>query len=345
MTTDYAKLRERAAQEVTSELAKVKDPFLRRAAAEEVRDQAHMDLSSLKEERKRLIAAAALYEFRPNLHDEFGIGRVHLRRLAMLHLRGLDARDDWITPPPWPADRVKAARAAGVPHPENVVEEAAKVAARYEYAEARRAAAVAHLEAAQEAVRTAGGRVKVDPLERPDFDTIRETARKEIVEEFATLAAGPEERLRRAADAVDQAEEEAAALLPERDAALSTLAFYTTARGVYLSAGLSRQGMARVLERALHLPRGSKLPVRADQPAAARGAGVRFVPDAAKELPRLATAYEAAQARRSAAIEVRDSAVLVLHAAPYGWSRTQLADAIDRDPKVVARVVAPEENS
>ncbi|AWI32620.1 hypothetical protein [Streptomyces tirandamycinicus] len=342
-STDYAKLRAAAKAEVNAELAEVKDPFERRTVAEEIRDQAHMELASRRSEWQQLIAAAALYEYAPQLHERFGITRTHLKRLAMSELLG--GLEDPVSPPSWPADRAKAAADAGIPHPKNVVDQAAAVAERYEYAEARRGAALAHLEAAHEAVRTAGGRVAVEALERPDFDAIREQARKEIVEEFAKLAVSPEERLRRAAEAVDQAEEEAATLLPERDAAVCSLAFYTTARGVYYSAGINRNSLKRVLTRALGLPRDSEPPKRADQPAAARAAGVPFLEDAASTLPDIAKEYEAAQARRSAAIEIRDAAIRVMHAAPYSWSRTQIAEAIDRDPKVVARVVAPAENT
>ncbi|MET7498049.1 hypothetical protein ABZV61_41815 [Streptomyces sp900116325] len=168
-----------------------------------------------------------------------------------------------------PADRTKAADEAGLPHPDDLVDQAVTVATQYEAAEARRDAALAHLEAAHEAVRLAGGRVRVGALERPDFDEVRRNAEAEIRAEFATLAVAPDERLRLAAEAVDQAEEEKAALLPERDEALNSLAFYTTARGVYLSAGITRQGLLRVQQRALGLPRDANMPPRA--------AGVRFV--------------------------------------------------------------------
>ncbi|MET8405905.1 hypothetical protein [Streptomyces sp900116325] len=126
-------------------------------------------------------------------------------------------------------------------------------------------------------MRLAGGRVRVGALERPDFDEVRRNAEAEIRAEFATLAVAPDERLRLAAEAVDQAEEEKAALLPERDEALNSLAFYTTARGVYLSAGITRRGLLRVQQRALGLPRDANMPPRPEQPAAARAAGVRFV--------------------------------------------------------------------
>ncbi|MEU7228865.1 hypothetical protein [Streptomyces chrestomyceticus] len=345
MTTDYEQLRQKAQDEVNEELASVKDPFERRAAAEEIRDQAYMELSALKEERKALIASAALYEYTPQLHERFGIKRLQMKRLAMDVLRGLKGRENWIKPPEWPADRAKAARRARIPHPDNVVEQAEKIAARYEYAEALRDTAVTHLEAAHEAVRLAGGRVKIPALERPDFDAIREEARDEVMRQFAKLIVGPEELLRTAAEAVDRAEEDAADLLVERDAAMNSLSFYTTARGVYYSAGISRQGMAAAQRRALKLPRDAKLPPRAEQPAAARAAGVKFIEDAAKELPQIAAAYEAAEARRAAAIEIRDEAVRVLHAAPYAWSRARLAEAIGRDHKVVDRAVAPAETS
>ncbi|WP_030372425.1 hypothetical protein [Streptomyces rimosus] len=345
MTTDYEQLRQKAQDEVNEELASVKDPFERRAAAEEIRDQAHMELSALKEERKELIASAALYEYTPQLHERFGIKRLQMKRLAMDVLRGLKGRENWISPPSWPADRAKAARRAGIPHPDNVVEQAEKIAARYEYAEARRDAAVTHLEAAHEAVRLAGGRVKVPALERRNFDAVRKRARNKVMRQFAKLIVGPEELLRAAAEAVDRAEEDAADLLVERDAAMNSLSFYTTARGVYYSAGISRQGLVRAQQRALKLKRDEKVPPRAEQPAAARRAGVKFIEDADKKLPKLASAYEAAVARHAAAIEIRDEAVRALHAAPHAWSRSQLAEAIGRDHKIVARIVNPDRTS
>lgn len=345
MTIDYVEIRTRAEAEVTFELAETIDPFEQRSAAREIRARARKELFSLKKERQQLIAAAALYYFRSDLHEEFGISRLHMRRLAVLLVLGLESREDRIVPPPWPADRVEAARAAGIRRTRNAVTKAAEIAARYEYVKARRVAADAHLESAKEMVRTVGGRFVVEPLERPDFDAIRETARQQVVgSEGLSGAVGPEERLRLAADIVDLADEEASGLLRGRNSALNTLAFYSTARGVYLSAGLTRQGMLRVMAQALRLPRFSKLPARAAQPAAARAAGVWAVPNAAAELPRLAKAYEAALARRSVAIEIRDAAVLELYSAPHNWNRARLAEAINRDQKIVARVVAPETN-
>ncbi|MFI9052444.1 hypothetical protein [Streptomyces sp. NPDC053427] len=337
-TINYDKLRAGASAEVDRELAGINDPFQRRIHAEELRDQAYMELASLKSERDQFIAASALYEPSPNLHQRFGIGYNQMKRIAGAALGLLK---DPYTPAPWPRDRNQAAQDAGLPHPDDLLDQATTLAARYEEAEARRDAALAHLEAAHEAVRTAGGRVRVAAMERPDFDEVRRTATEEIRAEFATLAAGPEERLRLAAEAVDQAEEEKAALLPERDEALNSLAFYTTARAVYASAGISRQGLVRVQQRALGLPRDANLPPRPEQPAAARAAGVPLLKGAAEELPQIAAAYEAAEARHSAAVEIRDAAILVLNATPYEWGYTRIAEFIDRDVSVVHRVVNP----
>ncbi|MBV1940840.1 hypothetical protein KUF83_30360 [Streptomyces sp. BV286] len=344
-STDYDKLRADAKAEVNDELGKVKDPAQRREVAEEIRDQAYMELSMLKAERQRLIAAAALYEYEPQLHEKFGIGRTQVKRLAMDALTGgLDGRDGWINPPSWPANRAEAARKAGVPHPKNATSRAVKIAARYEAAEARRDTALAHLEDVYEELRTVGGRSNVPALARPDFAAIRDQARRGVLEEFAKVAVSDEARLRLVGEFVDQEEEKVADLLPKRDAAVCSLAFYTTARGVYYSAGISRNAMNRILARALGLPRDAKLPDRTKQPAAARAAGVRFVKNAEQQLPDIATEYEAAKARQAAAIEIRDTAIRVMHAAPYGWTPPQIAEAIDRDPKVVRRVVSPDEN-
>ncbi|KIF03615.1 hypothetical protein PL81_23235 [Streptomyces sp. RSD-27] len=341
---DYDKIRSDAATEVEAELQGVSDPFQRRIKAEELRDQANMELAALKPERDQLLAAAALADGKvsPALAANLGVAYSYARKVAAAHngaAMALHAR--W-----WAGANLEAARTHNTLWKRtDIHNEAVTVAVRYEAAEARRDAALAHLEAAQEAVRTAGGRMKVDPLERPDFDKVREQAITELRKEFATLAVAPDERLRLAAQAVDQAEEEAAALLPERDAALNSLAFYTTARGVYESAGITRQGLVRVQQRALGLARDTKVPARAEQPAAARAAGVKYLKEAAEELPDIARSMEAAKARQTAAIEIRNAAMLVLVGEPYGWTPERIAEEIDRDAKVVRKVVDPEVNA
>ncbi|RSS86990.1 hypothetical protein EF903_17920 [Streptomyces sp. WAC05292] len=338
-STDYDKVRADAAAEVENELQGISDPFERRAKAEELRDQASMELSLLKPERDKLLAAAALYRYSRGMYAQFGIKYIQLKRITAAALGTLV---DIYNPPPYPLDRVKAAKDAGLPNPDDLMEQAIDAAVRYEAAEARRDTALGHLEAAHEAVRTAGGRMKADAVERPDFEQVRQDAVDEIRKEFATLAVAPDERLLLAAQAVDQAEEEVAALLPERDEALLSLAFYTTARGIYESAGISRTGLARAQQKALGLPRDAKIPTRAEQPAAARAAGVKYLKDAAQELPATAKAYEGAKARQSAAIEIRDAVLPVLAAEPYNWGVDKLAEAIDRDTKIVRRVLDPE---
>ncbi|MGW3823383.1 hypothetical protein ACWEAF_13940 [Streptomyces sp. NPDC005071] len=83
------------------------------------------------------------------------------------------------------------------------------------------------------------------------------------------------------------------------------------------------------------------MPPRPEQPDAARAAGVRFVKNAAEELPQIAMECEAAEARHSAAVEIRDAAILVLNAEPYGWTLTRIGEFIDRDVSVVHRIVNP----
>lgn len=342
---DFTKIRTEARAEVDTELAKVSDPRERRTLAEEIRDQAFMEMSMLKEERQQLVASAALYEYAPDLHEKFGIARTHLRRLTMTLLHDDLDRDEQINPPRWPADRAKAAQQAGLPHHKDVVQQAAAICARYEEAAARRSAAIAHLEDAGEVLRTAGGRVHVDPMERPDFPAIREEARKAMLDELAAVDGGPEDRLRLAAEAVDVWEEKVAELLPKRDAAMCTLAFYTTAQGVYYSAGINRNACNRVLARVLKVPGVADLPKRDKQPAAARAAGVRFVKNAERKLPKIAQEYEAARARHAAAIQVRNRMIPVMNADPYGWGPLRIAEAIDRDDKIVRRVLAVSEEA
>ncbi|WP_275466302.1 hypothetical protein [Streptomyces noursei] len=206
------------------------------------------------------------------------------------------------------------------------------------------AEAAAEAPAEPEAV-SVGGRVEVGRLKRPDFKTVRASARQQVLERFARLTVGPEEKLRLAAEAVDEAEAEIERLQPERDAALASVAFYTTARGVDMSAGLARTGTLRVQRRALGLGQDAKLPTRAEQPDAARAAGVRFVPNADVELPKVAVAYEAAEARRATSIEIRDAAVLTLLAAPHSWSQVRIAEAIKRDFTLVSYIAATKRKS
>ncbi|MFC8538039.1 hypothetical protein ACFUJY_29565 [Streptomyces sp. NPDC057249] len=354
---DYTAIRAKARAEVDDELGEIIDPRERRMLAEEIRDQAYMEMSMLRDERQQLVAAAALYEYAPDLHEKFGIGRTHLRRLTMTFLHKDLDREQQINPPRWPAapeiewrqagrpetirplsGRVEAARKAGLPHPKDVVDQAAAICARYEEAAARRRAAISHLGEAGEELRTAGGRVDVGRLERPDFATIREQARTAMLDELAAVDGSSEERLRSAAEAVDYWEDAASELLPKRDAAMFTLAFYTTAHGVYYSAGINRNAFNRALARALGLPGVPDLPKRDRQPAAARTAGVRFVKNADIKLPEIAQEYEAAKARQAAAIQVRNELIPVL--AAEDWTAPQIAEAIDRDGKIVRRLLA-----
>lgn len=331
---DYDEIRAEARAQVDAELAEITDPRQRREVAEEIREQAFLELSLLKEERQQLVASAAFYESHPLLYMDFGMAYTHLRRLAMGVLCSGLTPEEQLNPPPWPDDRAKAARQAGIPRHRDVVKKAAAVCARYEAAVARRSAAIDYLEATEEVLRTAGGgRIHVKPLVRRNFDDVREQARAEIIEEFAEPDPTPEARLRRAAQVVDLWEREADRLLLMRDAAIASLAFYTTARGVYYAADISRNAYNKVLARALGL-RVAELPKRDQQPAAAHAAGVKFVMNAERKLPRRAKRYEGARARHSAAIQIRKEAIREM-AERWGWTTPRIAEAIDRDPKAV----------
>ncbi|MBG7704839.1 hypothetical protein HCJ76_43960 [Streptomyces sp. MC1] len=338
-TIDYDQLRTTVEQEVTEELAKVTDPLQRRARAEAIRDQAQREATALMAVRDELVVAAALADGRvtKELADSTGLAYAYAQKRVMAYHR---------------AELPGIARAFG----RAVVEElrartplhrepdiharAIEAARKYEIARARQRAALRNIEAAHEAVLTAGGRIRVDISDTGiDFAEVRRQAAEELRAEYAELNAGPEERLRWAAEAVDQAESEMELLQPERDRALISLAFYTTARAPYQAAGLSRQRMRRYLERALGLPALAKLPPREQQPAAARAAGVPFVEDAATELPQIAEMYEAAAERRQVALEIRNAALRTLAAEPYGWTQTKLAEFIGRDLAVVNRAL------
>ncbi|MFJ8871313.1 hypothetical protein ACIRD6_36880 [Streptomyces sp. NPDC102473] len=148
-------------------------------------------------------------------------------------------------------------------------------------------------------LRTAGGRVPVAALDRPDFDAVRAKARQEVEEEFAELDAADEARLRRVCEAVGDAEGKAADLLPKRDAAMCRLAFYTNARGIYYAAGANhRTACNRVMARLLKVPSIADIPKRDKQSAAARAAIVRFATNAERKVPQIALEYEEAKQRR-----------------------------------------------
>ncbi|MEU5181228.1 hypothetical protein AB0G49_14360 [Streptomyces longwoodensis] len=332
----YAALREDAAREVADALAPITDPVELRTAVGNIAEQAFMEMAALKKERDQHLASAALYEYREGLAADFGVSYLTMLRVVS---RALGTMADSLTPGAWPTDPAAAARAAGIPHIPDAADRGIPIAWKYAAAEARYDAARVRREPAKEAVRLAGGRVQVPAPELPDFAEIRRRATEEIRAEFAALAVEPEDRLRRAADAVDQAEDEKALLLAERDQALASLAFYTTVRAPYRYAGISQQGMLRVLARVLGLPRGASVPTRKDQPAAARAAGIPFQADAHEELPKIAAVYEAADARRTAAIEIRTAAMRALNAKPYGWSQPRLAEFIGRDVAAVNRAL------
>ncbi|MEU9925100.1 hypothetical protein AB0H51_28095 [Streptomyces griseoluteus] len=338
---DYDQLRTTVEREVTDELAKVTDPHQRRARAEEIRDQAYQEITALKPARDELVVAAALADGRATkeLADSAGIAFAYAQNLVRAYrLAHLPAGRRWAR-----YAALEELRARNTLHREPDIHARATRAAReYETARARRRAALRHIDVAHEAVLTAGGRIHVDLRDTIDFAEVRREAAEDLraeFAEFAVLNVSPEERLRWAADAVDQAESEMELLQPERDQALASLFFYTTARAPYQAAGLSRQGMRLRLERALGLPRGAKLPPREQQPTAARAAGVPFVEDAATELPQIAELYEAAAERRDAAMEIRAAALRTLAADPYAWTQTKLAEFIGRDVAVVNRAV------
>ncbi|WP_143661272.1 hypothetical protein [Streptomyces pseudogriseolus] len=338
LSTDYDRLRTTAATEVDGELAAIADPFERRARATEIRNQANSELALLKPERDQLLAAAALADGRVSkeLADACSMAYSYAQKVADHHNGAhLPKGRRWNG-----TASLEQARANNPAHAQpDIHDQAVQVARRYETARARRDAAFAHMGPAHEAVRTAGGRVHATTPPAPDFTAIRDQAAAELRNEFADLDLPPEELLARTVEAVEQAEDEMSLLLPERDQALASLACYTTARAVYEAAGISRQGMKRVLERALGVPRGVALPPRREQPAAARAAGIDYNPDAAEQLPQIAAAYEAASARRHAAIALRTAAMRTLHAEPYGWPQTRLAEVIGRDVAAVNRAL------
>ncbi|MER7937872.1 MULTISPECIES: hypothetical protein [unclassified Streptomyces] len=331
----YDRLRADAAREATAAVTAHTDPAAQRTEAADIATRATNDMDALRPERDALLASAVLYgtDRHKDIAASFGISYSTLRR-AVSEALGLRA------PRAWPTNLLEAAAAAaGITHTPDALDRGVAISVKHELARGRRDAARTIQRAAHEAVRLAGGRVHVPAPERPDFNAIRAQATQEVQAEFAVFAGRAEERARHAVQIIEQADDEIALLLPERDAALATLALYTDVRGPYIAAGLTRQALPRVLERTLGLPRGAELPSRVDQPAAARAAGVPFVEDAHLELPMIAKIYEAARARRTTAIEVRNAAVAALHDGGYGWTQVRIAELIGRDVALVNRTL------
>lgn len=335
---DYDAVRTAAAEDVREALKQIADPKARREAANEIRENAFLGMATIRPERDALIAAYALHhpDDRDALTRAFGVVRSTLRRIQVEALGQTWGVAGTALPPK--ADRPHVAEAAGLNCAEETGPKALDLAVSYQDSSARWKEARDQIGHADAAAIAASGRRVVPKLERPDFDTIREQATRQVNDEFATISR-PDERLERAAEIVTEAQDEMDSLIADRDWAIASLTCYTTARGINLSAGLSRTGVLRVMQKALKLDRDAALPPRDELAAAGKKAGVPMVMDAHEVLPKIAQEYETNRALRDAAMPIRNAVIPVMAAAPYEWTHQRIADELGVPAPYISRVV------
>ncbi|MFJ8301289.1 hypothetical protein ACIQ9R_36060 [Streptomyces sp. NPDC094447] len=324
--TDYDKVRAKAAADVREALQQIDDPKARRATADEMREAAYLNLAIVRPERDQLIAAYAFhhpYDCTPReLCAAFGLSHSNLRQIrigALGQTWGVAG-----TKLPSKEDMPGVADSLGLHCTEETGAQAVELAVQFQENDAAWKEALHQIGLAT--AELAARRLTVPPLERPDFATIRDDARDQVLAEFADITR-PDERLERSAEVVIEAQEEMDRLIVERDQLIASLSCYTTAKAVYFSAGLSRTGLKRVMERALRLDRDAKLPTRDDLMQAGQDAGVPFVENAHETLPKIAREYERHRTIREAATQIRDAVIPVLVAPPYQWTHQRIADA------------------
>ncbi|MFJ4342618.1 hypothetical protein [Streptomyces sp. NPDC088915] len=337
-TIDYADVRAGAVADVRETLQQIADPKARRAAADEIRETAFLSMATIRPERDELIAAYALHhpEDRDALAQAFGIVRSTLRRIQLEALG--QTWGEAGAKLPAKADRPRAAEDAGLNCTDETGPKAVDLATRFQDSSARWKEALDQIGLADAEAIAASGRRVVPKLDRPDFASIRKQAEEQVNKEFATISR-PDERLERAAEIVNEAQDELDRLIEDRDKAIASLTCYTTARGINLSAGLSRTGVLRVMQKALKLGRDAALPAREQLAAAGKDAGVPMVKDAHEALPRIAREYETHRALRDAAMPIRNAAIPVMAAAPYEWAHQRIADEIGVPASYVTRTV------
>ncbi|MEU3501577.1 hypothetical protein ABZ726_12645, partial [Streptomyces hundungensis] len=147
---DFDAERAAAADEITAQLASIADPRARLRSADEMREQALLEMATLRLERDELIANVALLAPRPALHKYFGISDIALRWIVAEALG--EPRDRIGYPAALPEDPAKAAQDAGIHRIRNAAKKAVETAVAFERAEARRAAALHHIGIARAAL-------------------------------------------------------------------------------------------------------------------------------------------------------------------------------------------------
>ncbi|WJV44542.1 hypothetical protein [Streptomyces flavofungini] len=209
-------------------------------------------------------------------------------------------------------------------------------------------------------------------IEVPDHEAIRDTAQRHIEKEFSRITR-PDDRLKRAAEVVQQADLEIVAHVGERNEAAMSLWFYEGVRGLDKVLGVTGNAYTEMRRLALHGADAAE-PVDGTEKApeewapltkvrrraqlsgpgetrmtpeqrrhAAEQAGIPKIDGAAEVLPRLSEIVSAATARRKAALPFLQDAVLVLSEAPYEWTTDRIAEFGDvtaryaRDAKNTAK--------
>ncbi|MEV7512020.1 hypothetical protein AB0O57_29100 [Streptomyces sp. NPDC091201] len=207
-------------------------------------------------------------------------------------------------------------------------------------------------------------------LEIPDYPSIRREAEDAVKDELGRMAR-PDDRVRRAAEIIRQADLEIAAHIEDRNQAAASLWFYDRVRGLTKVMGLATNAYRSALFQALYGidPRSRKdgdvytahvlaadgrkattevRPIPADLPAAqgeqaedlARIAEEAGVPrldtaEASRQLPKLSSIVAAASARRAVALEFMQDAELALSEEPYGWDGPRIAEHAGVSVKLV----------
>lgn len=174
-------------------------------------------------------------------------------------------------------------------------------------------------------------------IDRPDFDTLRAEAGAVVAAELGRIAS-PEERARRAAQIMAEADDQIDAIKPKRDAAALSVWAYEYAMSLEQSMGIRKNAWVKSQRKALGLAPGDALPVGEARAAAARAAGIEHLPDAAVTLPRVSQDLERVRARRKEAQAFRNAALLVLREEPYSWTQQRIAQVIGKSRTLVTEI-------
>ncbi|GAA2842500.1 hypothetical protein [Kitasatospora aburaviensis] len=275
---DFPEIRRKAREAVAADLGKIAHPIERARRAVEVLTQAEQDIATYKPQRERAALSLWAYEGHRTrgLEQSMGCTRMQWTRIQAGAFGWKIAGK---VPPPTPSagpDRVAAARAAGITElpVETALDEVAKFGIFTEQAIARqtearqvRDAAILALKqppyqltneeiaarsgmAADDTVGTAAKR-RIDENQQAELEAAQQEAAAELAAELAPLS--PAERAHRAAQIVDQADEEITEHTRQRELAALSLWAYGGHRIRHMNAalGCSREEWDQVWRKAL----------------------------------------------------------------------------------------------